>query len=78
MSSSDNDVMQQKKDDAETVTWREYEALYDNLQHEFHKVADDLAEEIMTVHTNIDTTIVTVNTVKTQLTDMQTTIQAFT
>ncbi len=45
MSSSDYDV-DQKKNDADLVSWREYEALRDTLRREFNKMGDGLSEEI--------------------------------
>jgi len=77
MSSSDCDV-DQKKNDADLVSWREYEALRDTLRREFNKMGDGLSEEIQTVHTKLDATTATVNTVQTQVTDIQEAIRALT
>lgn len=77
MSSTDCDV-DQKKNDADLVSWREYEALRDTLRREFNKMGDGISEEIQTVHTKFDATTATVNTVQTQVTDIQEALHALT
>ncbi|KAK1648832.1 hypothetical protein QYE76_066637 [Lolium multiflorum] len=64
MSSSDDDVVSQKKSGADLVSWREYEALRDDVWREFRKQGEELNEDIQTVTKKLDTTNETVNTIQ--------------
>ena len=78
MSSSDGNVVdQKKKDDADLVSWREYEALRDNVRHEFRMQGEELNEDIQKVTKKLDTTNETVNTIQVQMTDIQRNLQAW-
>ncbi|KAK1608010.1 hypothetical protein QYE76_031683 [Lolium multiflorum] len=55
-----------KKDDADLVSWREYEALRDDVRREFRRQGNDLKEEIQDVGKNLEATNETVNTIQTR------------
>jgi hypothetical protein len=53
------------------VTWREYEALRDHLKRAINHSADMLDGDIDDVKTQMGNTITMVNTIQTQVTDIQ-------
>ena len=77
MSSSDEIVMQ-KKDDNDTVTWREYEALRDHLTGIFDRNTTKTDGEIQGVRLQVIENTATVNTMQGQVTNLQTSIQQLT
>jgi negative regulator of sigma E activity len=70
MSSSDETVSL-KKDGETLVTWREYEALRDNLRKAIGHSADTLDGDIDALKTQLDATDNMVNIIQTQVTDIQ-------
>ena len=77
MSGSDEVVMQ-KKDENDTVTWREYEALRDHLTGIFDRNATKTDGEIQGVRMQVIETTATVTTMQGQVTELQTSIQQLT
>jgi hypothetical protein len=72
MSSSDDVDVQQKKDAASVVTWREYEALRDHLKLLITKQDDHTTREIQNVQLQLGQNDETVQAVQTQVTNVQT------
>ena len=60
MSTSDEVVMQ-KKDDSETVTWREYEALRDHLQGVISRSTKSIDNDVQALQLKLDQTDNTIN-----------------
>ena len=77
MSTSDEVVMQ-KKDDSDTVTWREYEALRDHFQGVITRSTESIDNDVQALQLKLDQTDNTINTVQTQVTELQTSIQNLT
>ncbi|KAK1611765.1 hypothetical protein QYE76_035438 [Lolium multiflorum] len=71
-------VNQKNKDAADVMTWREYEALRNEMQREFRVQDEELKETIDGVSKKLDTTNETVNAMQDQMTDIQRNIQALT
>ncbi|KAK1609492.1 hypothetical protein QYE76_033165 [Lolium multiflorum] len=77
MSSGDAKIVNQKnKDGADVMTWREYEALRNEMRREFGEQGQKLNDDIEKVTKTLDTTNETVNTIQVQVTDIQRSIQA--
>ena len=71
MSASDNvDVMQKKKDET-PVIWREYDALRSHLTRAFTDQTEALDMEVQNVQLKLEDTDKTVNTIQTQVTELQ-------
>jgi hypothetical protein len=68
---SSDETISQKKDGETLVTWREYEALRDNLRQAIGHSADTLDGDIDVVKTQLGATDNTVNIIQTQNTDIQ-------
>ena len=69
MSSSDEIVMQ-KKDDNDEVTWRKYEALRDHLTGIFDRNATRTDGEIQGVRMQVIENTATINNMQGQVTDL--------
>ncbi|KAK1685873.1 hypothetical protein QYE76_046721 [Lolium multiflorum] len=79
MSSSDEKIVNHKnKDAANVMTWREYEALHNEMQREFHTQDEELKGTVQEVSQKQDATNETVNKMQDQMTDIQRSIQALT
>ena len=79
MSSSDAKIVNQKnKDAADVMTWREYEALRNEMRREFRDQDEELKGTVQEVAKKLDTTNETVNAMQDQMTDIQRNIQALT
>ncbi|KAK1670432.1 hypothetical protein QYE76_058591 [Lolium multiflorum] len=63
---------------ADVMTWREYEALRNEMRHEFRDQDEELKGTVQEVAKKLDTTNETVNAMQDQMTDIQRTIQALT
>ena len=61
---SSSEVVMQKKDDNDTVTWREYEALCDHFTGIFHRNATTTDGNIQAVQLKLDDTEATVQTMQ--------------
>ena len=77
MSASDEVVMQ-KKNDTDTVTWREYEALRNHLSGIFERNAAKTNGEVQAVQMKVDNTEATVQTMQGQMTELQASITQLT
>ena len=77
MSLEDVDV-QARKDPTAVVHWNEYEALRDTLQHRITTVVEPLDEELQRVGLQVDGVVATAEATQTQVTALQTSIDAFT
>lgn len=77
MSSSGFDVMQ-KKDAAVPVTWGEFEGLRDYLDEKITSQTTKIDEEVQAVQLQVRENTTTVNSMNTQLTALQTSIQTLT
>ena len=73
MSTSDEVVMQ-KKDDNDTLTWWKYEALRDHLQGVITRSTESIDNDVQALQLKLDQTDNTINTVQTQVTELQTSI----
>ena len=71
MATSDEVVMQ-KKDDTDVVTWREYEALRDHLTGVFTRTTDAIEKEVQDVQLKLGDNEAAVTKIATQVTDLQT------
>ncbi|KAK1696685.1 hypothetical protein QYE76_013382 [Lolium multiflorum] len=71
-------VNQKNKDAADVMTWREYEALRNEMRHEFRDQDKELKGTVQEVAKKLDTTNETVTTMQEQMTDIQRNIQALT
>ncbi|KAK1556091.1 hypothetical protein QYE76_018981 [Lolium multiflorum] len=69
-------VNQKQKDGADIVSWREYEALRNEMRREFREQDEGLTDDIQKVTKKLDTTNETVNTIQEQVTDIQRSLQA--
>ncbi|KAK1621417.1 hypothetical protein QYE76_026934, partial [Lolium multiflorum] len=76
---SDEKIVNQKnKDAADVMTWREYEALRNEMRREFRVQDEELKETIDGVSKKLDTTNEIINAMQDQMTDIQRDIQALT
>ncbi|KAK1613813.1 hypothetical protein QYE76_019330 [Lolium multiflorum] len=66
------------KDAADVMTWREYEALRNEMRREFRDQDEELKGTVQEVAKKLDTTNETVNAMQDQMTDIQRNIQALT
>ncbi|KAK1613146.1 hypothetical protein QYE76_036819 [Lolium multiflorum] len=64
-------VNQENKSAADIITWREYEALRNEMRHEFRAQDDELKETVQAISQKLDATHVTVTTMQDQMTDVQ-------
>ena len=79
MSSSDAKIVNHKnKDGADVMTWREYEALRNEMRREFRVEDEELKGTVQEVIKKLDTTNETVNIIQEQMTDIQRKLQALT
>ncbi|KAK1620572.1 hypothetical protein QYE76_026089 [Lolium multiflorum] len=76
MSSCDaKSVNQENKDAADLMTWREYEALRNEMRCEFRTQDDELRGTVQGISQKLDATSATVTTMKDQMTDIQRSLQ---
>ncbi|KAK1630814.1 hypothetical protein QYE76_005129 [Lolium multiflorum] len=72
MSASDHRIVnQENKSAADIITWREYEALRNEMRREFRAQDDVLNGKIDEISQKLDATHVTVTTMQDQMTDVQ-------
>ncbi|KAK1684713.1 hypothetical protein QYE76_045561 [Lolium multiflorum] len=64
-------VNQENKNSADLMTWREYEALRNEMRREFRTQDDELRGTVQGISQKLDTTCETVTTMKDQMTDIQ-------
>ncbi|KAK1614636.1 hypothetical protein QYE76_020153 [Lolium multiflorum] len=64
-------VNQENKSAADIITWREYEALRNEMRREFRAHDDVLNEKVEEISQKLDATHVTVTTMQDQMTDVQ-------
>ncbi|KAK1681043.1 hypothetical protein QYE76_041891 [Lolium multiflorum] len=77
MSSSDAKLVNQKdKDAADLMTWRDFEALRNEVRHEFRIEDDELRGEVQEIKKKLDATNEIVTTMADQMTDIQRSLQA--
>ncbi|KAK1694336.1 hypothetical protein QYE76_011033 [Lolium multiflorum] len=77
MSSSDAKIVNQKdKDAADLMTWRDYEALRNEMRREFRIEDDELRGTVQEISQKLDATNETVTTMTDQMTDIQRSLQA--
>ncbi|KAK1694676.1 hypothetical protein QYE76_011373 [Lolium multiflorum] len=77
MSSSDAKLVNQKdKDAADLMTWRDFEALRNEMRREFRIEDDELRGEVQEINQKLDATNKTVTTMADQMTDIQRSLQA--
>ncbi|KAK1642405.1 hypothetical protein QYE76_060210 [Lolium multiflorum] len=71
-STRDNKIVnQENKSAADLITWREYEALRNEMRREFRAQDDELKETVQAISQKLDATHVTVTTMQDQMTDVQ-------
>ncbi|KAK1603709.1 hypothetical protein QYE76_027382 [Lolium multiflorum] len=63
--------VQENKNSADIITWREYEALRNEMRREFRTPIDELKGTVQGLSQKLDTTCETVTTMKDQMTDIQ-------
>ncbi|KAK1611988.1 hypothetical protein QYE76_035661 [Lolium multiflorum] len=68
-------VNQKQKDAVDVMTWREYEALRNEMRREFGEQGQKLNDDIGNVTKTLDTINETVNTIQVQVMDIQRSIQ---
>ncbi|KAK1694670.1 hypothetical protein QYE76_011367 [Lolium multiflorum] len=68
-------VNQKNKNSADVMTWREYEALRNEMRREFRTHDDELRGTIQGISQKLDATSETVTTMKDQMTDIQRSLQ---
>ncbi|KAK1685241.1 hypothetical protein QYE76_046089 [Lolium multiflorum] len=73
----DKIVNQQNKDAADLMTWREYEALRNEMRREFRTKDDELKGTVDEIKQTLDATNVTVTGLSDQMTDIQRNIASF-
>ncbi|KAK1618381.1 hypothetical protein QYE76_023898 [Lolium multiflorum] len=61
----------ENKSSADLITWREYEALRNEMRREFRTQDDELKGTVQEISQKLDTTCETVTTMKDQMTDIQ-------
>ncbi|KAK1627771.1 hypothetical protein QYE76_002086 [Lolium multiflorum] len=72
MSASDNKIVnQENKNSADIVTWREYEALRNEMRREFRTKDDELKDTVDEIKQTLDATNITVTGLADQMTDIQ-------
>ncbi|KAK1644746.1 hypothetical protein QYE76_062551 [Lolium multiflorum] len=72
MSASDNKIVnQENKNSADIITWREYEALRNEMRCEFRTQDDELKGTVDEIKQTLDATNVTVTGLADQMTDIQ-------
>ncbi|KAK1641814.1 hypothetical protein QYE76_059619 [Lolium multiflorum] len=72
MSASDHKIVnQENKSVADIITWREYEALRNEMRREFRAQDDVLNGKVEEISQKLDATHVTVTTMQDQMTDVQ-------
>ncbi|KAK1646054.1 hypothetical protein QYE76_063859 [Lolium multiflorum] len=72
MSASDEKIVnQENKNSADLMTWREYEALCNEMRCEFRTQDDELRGTVQGISQNLDATNATVTTMRDQMTDIQ-------
>ncbi|KAK1686674.1 hypothetical protein QYE76_047522 [Lolium multiflorum] len=64
-------VNQENKNSADIITWREYEALRNEMRREFRTPIDELKGTVQGLSQKLDTICETVTTMKDQMTDIQ-------
>ncbi|KAK1649869.1 hypothetical protein QYE76_067674, partial [Lolium multiflorum] len=64
-------VNQENKDSADIITWREFEALWNEMRREFRAQDDVLNGKVEAINQKLDTTNATVTTMADQVTDIQ-------
>ncbi|KAK1694104.1 hypothetical protein QYE76_010801 [Lolium multiflorum] len=69
-------VNQKDKDAADLITWRDYEALCNEMRREFRIEGDGLRGEVQEINQKLDATNETVTAMADQMTDIQRTLQA--
>ncbi|KAK1693403.1 hypothetical protein QYE76_010100 [Lolium multiflorum] len=69
-------VNQKDKDAAILMTWRDYEALRDEIRREFRTQDDELRGSVQEISQKLDATNETVTTMTDQMTDIQRSLQA--
>ncbi|KAK1630412.1 hypothetical protein QYE76_004727 [Lolium multiflorum] len=75
MSASDNKIVnQENKNSADIVTWREYEALRNEMRREFRTKDDELKDTVDEIKQTLDATNITVTGLADQMTDIQRTL----
>ncbi|KAK1668773.1 hypothetical protein QYE76_056932 [Lolium multiflorum] len=75
--SSDAKLVNQKdKDAADLMTWRDFEALRNEMRREFRIEDDELRGEVQEINQKLDATNETVTTMGDQMTDIQRSLQA--
>ncbi|KAK1662701.1 hypothetical protein QYE76_050860 [Lolium multiflorum] len=76
MSASDAKLVnQENKNSADIITWREYEALRNEMRREFRTQDDELRGTVQGISQKLDATNETVTTMKDQMTDIQRALQ---
>ncbi|KAK1660230.1 hypothetical protein QYE76_048389 [Lolium multiflorum] len=76
MSASDEKIVNQKnKNFADVMTWREYEALRNEMRREFRSQDDELRGTVHEISQKLDATNETVTTMQDQMTDIQHSLQ---
>ncbi|KAK1663994.1 hypothetical protein QYE76_052153 [Lolium multiflorum] len=79
MSSSDKKIVNPKnKDAADVMTWREYEALRNEMRREFRTQDDELRGTVQEISQKLDSTNETVTKMQDQMTDIQRSLQVLT
>ncbi|KAK1627101.1 hypothetical protein QYE76_001416 [Lolium multiflorum] len=71
-------VNQKNKDAADVMTWREYEALRNEMRREFRTQDDELRGTVQEMSQKLDTTNETVTKMQDQMTDIQRSLQVLT
>jgi hypothetical protein len=76
MSASDAKIVnQENKNSADIMTWREYEALRNEMRRKFRTQDDELRGMVQGISQKLDATSATVTTMKDQMTDIQRSLQ---
>ncbi|KAK1647283.1 hypothetical protein QYE76_065088 [Lolium multiflorum] len=68
-------VNQENKDSADIITWREYEALRNEMRREFRTQDDELKGKVEEISQKLNTTNETVTAMQDQMTDIQRTLR---
>ncbi|KAK1618241.1 hypothetical protein QYE76_023758 [Lolium multiflorum] len=69
-------VNQKEKDAADLMTWRDYEALHNEMRREFRTQDDELRGSVQEISQKLDATNETVTTMTDQMTNIQRSLQA--
>ncbi|KAK1686714.1 hypothetical protein QYE76_047562 [Lolium multiflorum] len=79
MSASDEKIVnQENKNSADLMTWREYEALRNEMRREFRAQDDELKGTVQEISQKLDATNETVTAMQDQMTDIQRTLRTLT